>query len=93
MKKDISKFTWAVSSLSAIAGNLTCTSDNGYSVSWGEESYWLHLRVDKDGQPFVSINEINAPSDIQMFGVIGYCEYNDITCTIDDGFYERVDDE
>lgn len=84
MKKDISKFTWAVSYLSAIGGHLTCTSDNGHSVSWGNP-YWLHMHTDKDGKPFVSINAWDVPSEIQMYGVIGYCNENDITCTIDDG--------
>ena len=78
MNKDITDIVWTVSNISALAGELDCSSDDGYFISWGvDDGYWLHLKFDNKMKPKIYIRDDIAPTD-KMYGVIGYCTYHDI---------------
>ena len=52
MNKDITDIVWTVSNISALAGKLDCSSDDGYFISWGvDDGYWLHLKFNNKMKP------------------------------------------
>ena len=89
MVKDWSDAVWAISNLSAIAGEITSSADGGRMLSWGgDKDYWMHLVIDDAGKPHVLIYDWFAPAKA-MWGVIGYCKYSDIDLEIDTNLYEE----
>ena len=71
MNKNITDIVWTVSNISALAGKLDCSSDDGYFMSWGvDDGYWLHLKFDNKMKPKIYIRDDIAPTD-KMYAVIG----------------------
>jgi len=88
MIKDWTDAVWAISNISAIAGELVVSSDEGRCMSWGsDDGYWLHLEICDEGKPRILINDMTAPTQ-KMWGVIGYCTYNHIYFEYQDNGYE-----
>jgi len=89
MVKDWTDAVWAISNISAIAGEFDTSSDEGRCMYWGsDDGYWLHMIICDEGKPRILINEFNAPTQ-KMWGVIGYCTYNNIHFEINESYYEN----
>ena len=89
---------WTLSFLSAVAGQITTSSGEGETTrhyAWAspeEADYWLHYIVDDNGKQAVLVKSFIAPN-MQLYSVIGYCEYHDIQIELDESLPEEVCDE
>ncbi len=93
MIKDWTDAAWAISNISALAGEFTASASEGRHLSWAsDKDYWMHLIICDAGKPRVLIYEWFAPAN-KMWGVIGYCKYNDIHLEIDGNMYEDDNNE
>lgn len=94
----MSDMDWTLSFLSEVAGQITTSSGEGSTTrlfAWGAadvSDYWLFYIVDDNGKQGVRIVSFIAPHP-QLYSVIGYCEYHNIQCEVDEGLPEGFGDD
>ena len=87
---------WTISFLSSVAGTFVSKGEGelGTHYVWaaGESSdYWMQYIVSRDGdeKQSVVIHSFPAPEP-EMYTVIGYCNYHEIQCVIDESLPDSV---
>ena len=94
----MSDMDWTLSFLSEVAGQITTSSGEGSKTrlfAWAspeKADYWLFYIVDDNGKQGVRIVSFIAPHP-QLYSVIGYCEYHNIQCEVDESLPEGFGDD